>query len=142
MELQSYRHYNDPISDTLANLQQLAEIQPACDSRYRNIIDQLDDMIELHHQQPGRNLATELNHLLDAMMVHIRSEDSVMGLVGFPLIVKHRLHHQFICTNTAELLHRFSKGQDVPSDELTSIRLLWMEHIRVHDRAFEEYLAS
>ncbi|KAA0888379.1 hypothetical protein [Oryzomonas rubra] len=118
-----------------------SERKLTCDSRYRSIIDQLDVMIELVHREPGRNLTAELDRLLDVMTNHIGSENSCMEMVGFPQAIQHRLHHQFICINTGELYHRFSKGQEVMPDELTYIRLLWIEHIHIHDRAFEEFLA-
>ncbi|QEM68736.1 hypothetical protein FO488_11610 [Geobacter sp. FeAm09] len=120
----------------------IAERKLTCDSRYRSIIGQLDAMIELVRREPGRNLTAELDRLLEAMMEHVGSENGYMELVGFPQATQHRLHHQFICINTAELRHRFSKGQDVLPDELADIRLLWLEHIHVQDRAFEEFLAA
>jgi hemerythrin len=142
MRLQPYGQYSDTFPNMMISPQQFTERKLSCDSRYRSIVGQLDVMIELVSGEPGRNLTLELEHLLDAMMDHIDSENSYMEVVGFPQAVQHHLHHQFICINTAELCHRFSKGQDVLLEELAYIRLLWMEHIHVHDRAFEEYLAS
>lgn len=137
MELQTYGQFSIPVPNKLPS----SERKLTCDSRYRSIIGQLDVMIELVQRESGRNVTVELGRLLDAMMEHIDSENSYMEMVGFPQAIQHRLHHQFICINTGELYHRFSKGQEVLPDELTYIRLLWMEHIHVHDRAFEEYLA-
>ena len=142
MELHTYGHCNEFVPGMMAHGRSCAEQRPACDSRYRSIIGQLDDMIELIRRQPGRNLTAELGRLLDAMRDHIDSENSFMEMVGYPQAVKHRLHHQFICAITAELRHRFSKGQDVLFDELDYISQTWMEHIHVHDRAFEEFLAA
>lgn len=122
--------------------QQVRERKQSCDSRYRSIIGQLDAMIELVHRKPGVDLSRELDRLLDVMMEHIGSENSYMDLVGFPQATQHRLHHQFLWVNTAELSCRFGKGLEVLPDELVAMRLLWLEHIHVHDRAFTEYLAS
>jgi hemerythrin len=142
MELHTYGQCITPLPGMLIDPMPLSEKKLTCDSRYRSIIGQLDVMIGLVRREPGRNLVLELDRLLEAMMDHIGSENSYMELVGFPQAVQHGLHHHAICINTAELHHRFSKGQSVLPDELAAIRLLWMEHIQVHDRAFEEFLAS
>lgn len=75
-------------------------------------------------------------------MVHIGCENSIVELVGFPQAIQHRNHHQFICAKTAKLSHRISKGQVELPDKLDYIRLMWLDHIHVHDRAFEDFLAS
>lgn len=142
MELYTYGQCTTTLPGMLIDPRTLSERKLICDSRYRSIIGQLDAMIELVCREPGRNLVIELDRLLEAMMDHIGSENSYMELVGFPLAVQHSLHHQEICINTAELRHSFSKGQRVLPGELASIRLLWMEHIQVHDQAFEEFLVS
>ena len=125
-----------------ASPRQVREKKQTCDSRYRSIIGQLDAMIKLLCEKPGVNLTRELDRLLDVMMEHIGSENGYMELVGFPQATQHRLHHQLLWVNTAELAHRFNKGLDVLPDELAEIRLLWLEHIHVQDRAFEAYLAA
>ncbi|QEM67038.1 hypothetical protein FO488_01930 [Geobacter sp. FeAm09] len=142
MELHTYGQCSSPLPGMMVDPLPLGARKLACDSRYRSIIGQLDAMIGLVRREPGRNLVLEVDHLLEAMMDHIGSENSYMELVGFPQAVQHGLHHQTICITTAELRHRFSKGQSVLPDELAAIRLLWMEHIQVHDRAFAEFLVS
>ncbi len=79
-----------------------------CDSRYRNIINRLNALIEQIRTRPGLDLSAELDQLLEAMRDHIDSENSVMALAGYANTVHHRMHHQFICFRTAELRHRFS----------------------------------
>jgi len=142
MELQIIGQYDRIVPEISLGTQMLVERKVECDSRYRSIIRQLEEMIDLIRQQPGHNLTMKLGQLIDTMTDHIDSENSFMALFDFPLAIKHRLHHQFIRANTAELLHRFRKGHCVLADDLKHIRLLWMNHIHVHDRAFEEFLAS
>jgi hemerythrin-like metal-binding protein len=112
-----------------------------CDSRYRNIINRLNAMIELISTKPGTDLTVEADQLLDAMTDHIDSENSVMAMVGYLNTVHHRMHHQFICHHTAELRHRFSTCREVLPEELTYVRQLWLAHIQMYDRAFKEFLA-
>ncbi|KAA0894296.1 hypothetical protein [Oryzomonas rubra] len=142
MELHTYKHDTPPLPHMPIDPHRSNESRLACDSRYRSIIGQLDAMIVLVREKPGVDLTRELDRLLDVMMEHIGSENSYMELVGFPQATQHRLHHQFLCGNTAELARRYGKGLDVLPDELADIRLLWLEHIHVHDRAFEEFLES
>lgn len=142
MELQFFVPSDKCIPDMMIDSLPIAETKPSCDSRYRSIIDKLDVMIEQLHQQPDCNLTTEMDRLVDAMMDHTAAENRVMELVQFPHAVKHKLNHSLICLNTAELTHRFSKRKELLHDELTQLRILWQVHIHVHDRAFEEYLAS
>ncbi|KAB0667594.1 hypothetical protein F6V25_02550 [Oryzomonas japonica] len=112
------------------------------DSRYRNIVGRLDAMSEQLLHKPDKDLGADVDRLLDTMMEHIDSENGYMRMVGFPQAVQHGLHHQFICARTAELHFRISKGQEITPEELSKVRLLWMEHIHVHDRAFEVFLAG
>ncbi|QEM69772.1 hypothetical protein FO488_17485 [Geobacter sp. FeAm09] len=121
---------------------QARERRQACDSRYRSIIGHLDAMIELLRRKPGLDLSHELDRLLDVMLEHIGSENEYMELVGFPQTTRHRLHHQFLWVNAAELSCRFGKGLEVLPEEVAALRLSWLEHIHCHDRAFEEFLAS
>ena len=119
-----------------------AESKLNYDSRYRNIIGQLDVLIELVRQQPGRKIVTELDHLLDIMMDHIGPENNFMALVRYPHETKHRNHHYYLFVITDDLSHRFTVGQDVLLEELTNLRLLWLMHIQLHDQDFEEFLMS
>lgn len=122
--------------------EEFMEKMPFCDSRYRSIISQLDIMIEMVSRRPGLDLMVKLDSLLTATYDHCTNEDSLMIQVGFPQAVTHHLHHLSMRINTDELLHRSRMGREVHPKELAYIRLLWMEHIAVHDRAFEEYLAT
>ncbi|QEM69009.1 hypothetical protein FO488_13135 [Geobacter sp. FeAm09] len=142
MELQTYGHCTTPGYDMSIDPHQLTERKLACDSRYRSIIGHLDAMIEALRRKPGADLTRELERLLEVMMEHIGSENRYMELVGFPQATRHRLHHQLLWVNTAELAPRFGRGLEVLPDELADIRLLWLEHIHCQDRAFEEFLAG
>ena len=142
MELHTNGQYTPLGPDMPIDTHQFAERKLTCDSRYRSIIGQLDAMIGLVSEKPGVGLSRELDRFLDVMMEHIGLENSYMELVGFPQATQHRLHHQVLWVNTAELAQRFGKGLDVAPAELADIRLLWMEHIHVQDQAFEEFLAS
>jgi len=112
------------------------------DSRYRGIGCWLNSLLELFHQEPERNLTPELDHLLEVMTEHFVKENASMTLVGFPQALVHRLRHQTICFRTAKLRYRFSKGEKVSHDELGFIRLLWQEHIELHDAVYERFLVS
>jgi hemerythrin len=126
----------------MVSSQPLAENTLNCDRRYRSMIDQLDVMITFVRQQPGRDLTTELDRMQDVMQGHSDSANSCMALTGCPQESKHRLHHQVISTSTDELHYRFTMGLFVFPEELDTIRLLWLDHIHVHDQELEEFLAS
>lgn len=126
----------------MINSRQLAERKLNCDRLYRSMIGQLDVMIEFVRRQPGCDLTTELDRLLEAMQDHVASENDFMALAGYPQATKHRLHHRFIFISTTELHYRFSRGLDVLAEELDSIRLLWLDHIHVHDRELEDFLET
>lgn len=142
MEPYRSEFYNQHHLDMLIDPQQFDERKLTCDSRYRQIIGQLDVMITQVKRQPGCNLTGELDRLLNTMRDHITAENGYMDMVNFPQAMKHRLHHQFICAITSELRHRSSQSREVLSDELEYIRQLWREHISVHDKVFEDYLSS
>jgi hemerythrin len=111
-----------------------------CDSRYRSIVSQLDLMIELVRGEPRQDLSAELEHLLGTMRDHIETENSYMEMVEFPQALQHGQRHQVICFHTAMLRYRMSKGDLPAAREIAFIRSLWLEHIQVQDRAFEEFL--
>ncbi|QEM67702.1 hypothetical protein FO488_05735 [Geobacter sp. FeAm09] len=140
MQLHTYGQYPPSWHGMVIEQQRLTERKPTCDSRYQNIIGPLDTMIELLRKKPDVNLARELDRLLDTIMEHIGLENSYMEMVAFPQAARHRLDHQILWVDTAGLAHRFDKRLDVLYGELVSIRVRWMDHISVHDRAFEAYL--
>jgi hemerythrin len=142
MEVQNCSQLDWPFKTMHNDSPRLKRGKLAYDSRYRNIIGQLDGMFEQLLHQPDKDLKADFDRLLDSVMEHIGSENCYMGMVIFPQAVQHCLHHQFICTKMAELRHRISKRLEVQPEELGYIRLLWMEHIHVHDRVFEEFLES
>ncbi|QEM68756.1 hypothetical protein FO488_11720 [Geobacter sp. FeAm09] len=113
----------------------------ACDSRYRSIVWQLNDMFEKLIQQHDNDFVADFDLLLKRMAEHIGCENSYMGMVGFPQTVQHHLHHQFIYGKTAELRQRFSRHLEVVPEDLGYLRLLWLVHIQWYDRAFEAFLA-
>ncbi|QEM67680.1 hypothetical protein FO488_05615 [Geobacter sp. FeAm09] len=125
---------NDPIAHNTG--------RPADDSRYRNIIRQLDEMFEQLLYQPDKDLAADFDQLLETMMEHVGNENGCMRMVRFPQAVQHCLHHQFICSKTAELRHRFGKHREALPEELGYLRLLWLVHIQLYDQPFETFLAS
>lgn len=142
MEPYPYKQYDNNFPGALTGTLKFAESKLNYDSRYRNIIGQLDVLIELVRQQPGRKIVTELDHLLDIMMDHIGPENNFMALVRYPHETKHRNHHYYLFVITDDLSHRFTVGQNVLLEELTNLRLLWLMHIQLHDQDFEDFLMS
>jgi len=141
METQSYHQFDKHFKTMSNDSRILSEDMPVSDSRYRNIVGQLNAMFEQILRQPDKDLGADFDKLLSTMMEHIDKENGYMKLVCFPQAVQHHLHHQFICTKTAELSHRISKGEMVQPEDLGYVRVLWLFHIQMYDRAFEEYLA-
>lgn len=134
---------NNRLSDmVITNPQSFALLNPGCDSRYRSIVNKLDKMIELVREQPDFNLTNDMDQLLDSMKEHFCSENDVLKLVDFPHSTAHRFDHYSIFTDAAEVGHLFSKGEDVVYNKLSRVRRIFLEHIHVHDRPFEEFLMS
>jgi hemerythrin len=141
MEEQNHHQFNRQFKDLSNDVPVLNEDIPVSDSRYRNIVNRLDAMFELLLQQPDKDLGVDFDQLLDAMMEHIGFENDYMSMVCFPGALEHHLHHKYICTKTAELRHRIGKGEVVLHEDVSYVRILWLTHIRMYDRAFEEFLA-
>lgn len=142
MEPQPYGQYNKHFPGVLTGSLKFAESKLNYDSRYRNIISLLDMMIESVRQQPGRKITTELDRLLDIMIEHIDPENNFMALLGYPQETTHRNNHYYMFAITDKLSHRSTIGQNVLLEELVNLRLLWLIHIQLHDRDFEEFLVS
>ena len=143
MELQSYQQGSTGIFPCMiADCWERVGLEPTCDSRYRDIISQLDVMIETLRRHPGRSLLAELVHLLQVMRHQCGAENTSMELVGYPGAMLHSQRHQSICTFTAKLCYRFEKSQYLQLSELVDLRFLWLEHIKEHDQAFEAFLIS
>lgn len=141
MRLQTYGQHTELIPDVIVESLLFTEKKLACDSRYRSIIAKLDVMIELIRQQPCRKLTLELDQLLDAMIRLIGAENRYMAVAGYHKKTIHHNHHYYIFVITDDLNNRFRMGQNVLLEELVNIRLLWLIHIQIHDRAFEEFMA-
>ena len=122
--------------------QLFASLNPDCDSRYRSIVNKLDTMIELVREQPDFDLAHDMDQLLDSMKEHFCSENDVLKLVDFPHSTAHRFDHYSIFTGAAEVRHLLGTGEDTASSSLSRVRRIFLEHIHVHDRPFEEFFAS
>lgn len=140
MEPQGCRQGNRTARDLSGRGSTIEELNR--DSRYRSIIGHLDHMLALLRLQPGRDLGAELDQLVSATMGQVAPEEGFMELVQFPGTGQHRLRHQFICIATAKLRYRFLKRVRVLPEELDHLRMLWLEHIEVHDGAFEDFLVS
>lgn len=112
------------------------------DSRHRSIIGRLNRIVEKARRQPGCDLSGELDQLVNETLRHIVPEESFMELVAFPMAREHSIRHRSISIDTAKLRYRLEKREDALPDELDRIRLMWLEHIEVHDRAFELFLTS
>lgn len=122
--------------------QLFASLNSGCDSRYRSIVNKLDKLIELVREQPDFDLTHDMDQLLDSMKEHFCSENNVLKLVDFPHSTAHRFDHYSIFTDAAEVCHLLGTGEDTVSNSLSRIRRIFLEHIHVHDRPFEEFLAS
>ena len=142
MELESYSHGEGGCAGTPGDCQASAGVGLSCDSRYRTIVGQLDVMISALRCEPGRNMVAELVHLLQRMRHDFGAECASMGLVAYPGAARHSLQHQSLCVYTAVLCHRLGKSNNLQPDELDDLRVLWLEHINVHDRAFEDFLTA
>jgi hemerythrin len=140
MNQQPCRQFDNQHSGSVSHSRQLAQSGLGYDSRYRSIVSLLDQMMELVQRQPTRNLAAELEHLLEVMTHHIDTENRFMELVEFPQAVQHGQRHQFIRFHTTVLRYRVGKRGVLAASELAHLRSLWLEHIQVQDRAFEEFL--
>ncbi|QEM67662.1 hypothetical protein FO488_05515 [Geobacter sp. FeAm09] len=138
------RHNNSggPPEEGLNGVPLPASDRLACDSRYRNIIMLLDAMCEQRARQPNADLGADFERLWLTTVKQTCDEEAYMWMVGFPEQAQHSIHHQFLCTKTAEVHYRFIKGHGGQPDDLAHIRLLWLEHIQEHDRAFEAFLVS
>jgi hemerythrin len=149
--LQAGRGFTAPVPDfpasagapphTVSDFQQAPGEASHFDSRFRFFVGQLDLMVEALHRHPGANLGKELDALLRGMWHHFGVENDSMRLVGYPGMVRHTLHQQSICLSTAKLCYSFHSERPVLPADLAAIRQLWLEHIQVHDRAWEDFLA-
>ena len=142
MELQTCRPEDPGFPDSLAAHRDPAVADRGCDSRYRSIFGQLDVMIETVRRHPECDQRDALRRLLQGMRHHFAAENASMGLVGYPDSASHSFQHQSICVSAVVLGQRLAGRQFLVPEELTGLRTLWLEHIKVHDRAFEEFLTS
>jgi hemerythrin len=123
------------LPDSVASLE-----DRAWDSRYRSIVGELDRLIELLGWRPEQPVHGHLERLLRVVSEHLSCENDSMQLVGYPEAQRHRLMHQSLCLSTAVLCQHLNRNRFL-LDELIDLRLRWLEHIEVHDRAFEDFLA-
>ena len=112
-----------------------------CDSRYRNIVGKIDEIINKLKENFEYCPVEDLRNLFVSVMQHIDKENKFMNLVGFPFSVYHCKHHMEISTLMADLCLSHEKHSDLNFD-INVIRELWMDHIHLHDRIFETFLSE
>lgn len=140
MELQVNRQYDSYMLGMMFDEKLLTEKSPLYDSRYRNIILPLETIIELAGSKLPANLLEKLNYHLNTITTHIESENKVMELTEFPQAMKHQSDHLLLLAYTTSLCYGFSSDPGAQPNKWACVRLLWLKHIQVHDRALEQFL--
>lgn len=140
MELQVNGQYDSYMPGMMFDEKLLTEKSPLYDSRYRNIILPLETIIELGGSKLPANLLEKLNYHLNTITTHIESENKVMELTEFPQAMKHQSDHLLLLAYTTSLCYGFSSDPGAKPNKWACVRLLWLKHIQVHDRALEQFL--
>ncbi|NVN91440.1 MAG: hypothetical protein HXX11_12680 [Desulfuromonadales bacterium] len=109
---------------------------------YRSITNRLDMLLDHVHYQPSAPLTEGLDLVLEELDSYMGEEYECMQIHDFPLISLHRLHHSFLRDNTADLWCRSRRGRMVLAEDIKYIRLLWLNHIHLHDQVLEDYLRT
>ncbi|AJY70237.1 hypothetical protein RW64_11915 [Geobacter sulfurreducens] len=126
--------------EILENADHMDSYRLIYDSRYRNLIAQLDILVSKLADEQESEATSKLRHLLIDLDNHFRAESEFMDAVGYPAASQHRFHHLFIYSNTNDLYRRMGAKGRVAIDDFFYIRLLLLKHIMVQDRRFEEFL--
>ena len=112
------------------------------DSRIHKFILALDRIISRLHENPTAVLKTSFDVLLHHTFTHIREEEYFMKLVRYASVYAHYKHDRLIYERTVQLKDCADNNclLTMSTEQIESLRSLWIEHIDEYDRNYEKFL--
>lgn len=111
------------------------------DRQHRSLLNQINGLFDAIKSQDPSGLPDMLMFLAGYVDAHFRDEEIAMEATGFPGLAAHRVIHDDMRRQVAELISKFEGDRSVLTADVIEFLMDWLvNHIDGQDRAMADYL--
>lgn len=114
----------------------LATNIPVIDNQHQRIIDYINQLMDAQQHHSREEVGEVLTQTVDYTLSHFAFEESLMEEAGYPFLNAHKKVHQLFVKRVADYQQRFSMGEDIADELLTTLRAWLINHIKNDDRDY------
>lgn len=115
---------------------------PVIDKQHQRIIDYINQLIDARVHHSRDEVAEVLTQTVDYTLSHFAFEEGLMEEAGYPFVNAHKKVHQLFVKRVADYQQRFSMGEDITDELLTTLRAWLINHIKNDDRDYSEVVRN
>lgn len=115
---------------------------PILDEHHRGIVSIMNSLFYyMSHPAASTMLIPHINMITEYGRIHFMLEEELMEQAGYPNIEEHKKTHNELTLKTNQIAMEARKTGD-PYELLQFMKVWWMEHINVDDKAAGPYLRA
>lgn len=118
---------------------------PPMDRQHRRLVDLINRLFVCMNQGADMSeMKGVMDELIDYTQRHFADEERLMAKYGYPTLTAHRLKHEKLVAEVAEMYREFdSRGKTIVSLKLMRFLKQWLlEHILVEDRKYAGHILA
>jgi len=114
------------------------------DAQHRVLVNLVNEMHEAIEQGRGSEaVGVVLTRLGEYTRIHFAVEESLMRLLGYPDLERHKEEHAELMTRLQELRQRFESGSSALDGDLMSLLKVWLtRHIMESDQQYAQFFVE
>ncbi len=108
------------------------------DKQHHRIVEYINDLYDICKTHDRAQLATVLEELVDYTLSHFAFEESLMEEANYPFLNGHKKVHDMFARRVSHYMQRFTMGEDVTEELLSTLRSWLINHIKADDNDYAE----
>lgn len=114
------------------------------DRQHKVLVGLVNKMHEAIHKRHGSEVVEEiLAELANYTVIHFATEESIMGILGYPDYEEHHEIHEDLVQQVVELQKKVASGKTSVSFELLHFLKIWLtKHILNEDMAYSDFFIA
>jgi len=114
------------------------------DAQHRVLVNLVNEMHQAIEQGRGSEaVGAVLTRLGEYTRIHFAVEESLMRLLGYPDLERHKEEHAELMTRLQELRQRFESGSSALDGDLMSLLKVWLtRHIMESDQQYAQFFVE